>query len=140
MAIIKWDRRGFPAMFDEDFWPSFPKWEEISQTPSGMDIYETDDSVVVEAQVPGIEEKNVEVTLEGNILTIKAEQTENEEEKKKKKLVHKATKQTSFIYSTSLPRIVDGSKANAEIENGVVKITIPKSEAEKPKKLEIKKK
>ena len=140
MAIVKWNKFGFPSIFEDDLMQPWPHLQDLLESTNGIDIYETDDSVVVEAQVPGIEEKNVEVTLEGNILTIKAEQTENEEEKKKKKLVHKATKQTSFIYSTSLPRIVDGSKANAEIENGVVKITIPKSEAEKPKKLEIKKK
>ncbi len=140
MAIVKWNRWGLPSIFGDDLWSSFPRWEEITETPSGMDIYETDDSVVVEAQVPGIKEENLEVTLEGNILTIKAEQTETEEEKKKKKTVHKATRQTSFTYSTSLPRVVDAEKASAEIENGVVKVTIPKTEAEKPRKLEVKKK
>ncbi|GIW69381.1 MAG: hypothetical protein KatS3mg101_0128 [Patescibacteria group bacterium] len=140
MAIVKWNKWGLPSVFGDDFWPSFPRWEEITETPSGMDIYETDDAIVVEAQVPGIKEENLEVTLEGNILTIKAEQTESEEEKKKKKAVYKSTRQTSFTYSTSLPRVVDAEGASAEIENGVVKVTIPKTEAEKPRKLEIKKK
>lgn len=139
MAIIKWNRWGRPSIFEDDTWTLLPGWEEIAETSSGMDIYETDDSIIVEAQVPGIKEENLEVTLEGNILTIKAEQTESEEEKKKKKTVYRATRQTSFTYGTALPRVVNADRASAEIENGVVKVTIPKTEAEKPKKLEIKK-
>jgi HSP20 family protein len=54
--------------------------------------------------------------------------------------VYKSTRQTSFSYSTNLPRIVDPSKAEAEVEQGVLKITIPKSEEDKPKKIEVKKK
>lgn len=120
---------------DEDFWPS-----NLLDTDRGIDIYETDDSVVVEAQVPGIKEEDVQVTVEGNILTISAEHEEKEEEKDKKKTVYKSTRQTSFHYSTTLPRMVNAAKAEAEVEKGVVKVTIPKAEEEKPKKIVIKKK
>ena len=59
---------------------------------------------------------------------------------KKKKVVYKSSRQMSFHYSTSLPRRVDASRADAEVENGVVKVTIPKVEEEKPKKIVVKKK
>jgi len=138
MAIVKWNKWTpiYPSMFnDEDFWPS-----NLLDTDRGIDIYETDDSVVVEAQVPGIKEEDVQVTVEGNILTISAEHEEKEEEKDKKKTVYKSTRQTSFHYSTTLPRMVNAAKAEAEVEKGVVKVTIPKAEEEKPKKIVIKKK
>jgi len=138
MAIVKWNKFGplYPSIFnDEDFWPS-----NILQNDTGIDIYETNDSIVVEAQVPGIKEEDVEVMVEDNILTITAEHIEEEEEKDKKKVVYKSTKQTSFHYSTSLPRKVDASKAEAEVEKGIVKIIIPKVAEETAKKISVKKK
>lgn len=139
MAIVKWNRWGWPSVFEEDNWPSLSNWQEIQENPGGIDIYETDDAVVVEAQVPGIDENDVDVTVEGNIITISAKHEENKEEKDKKKTVYKCTRQTSFNYSTSLPRMVDSDKADAVVQNGVVKVTIPKLEEEKPKKISVKK-
>lgn len=149
MAIVRW--RGWnpgprrwgpmwPSFFDDEDMDSLMKWPELSSTGSGVDIYETDNDVVVEAQVPGIKEDDVEVTVEGNILTISAEAKEEDEQKEEKKTVYKSTRQMSFSYSTSLPRMVDASQAKAEVENGLVTVRIPKTEEEKPKKIEIKKK
>ena len=69
-----------------------------------------------------------------------SKEEENQEEKDKKKVVYKSSRQTSFSYSTSLPRMVDSTKAAAEVENGVVKVTVPKMEEEKPKKISVTKK
>jgi HSP20 family molecular chaperone IbpA len=138
MAIVKWNRWGAPAVFDEDNWLS--QWFDIAGTSTGLDIYETNDSIVVEAQVPGIKEENIEINIDGNVLTITATQKETEEQKSKKKAIYKSTRQTSFNYSTNLPRIVDPSKAEADLDQGILKITIPKSEKDKPKKIEVKKK
>ena len=138
MAIVKWNRWGMPTIFDDDKW--FSQWLDQDATTHGLDIFETDDSVVVEAQVPGIKEENIDINIEGNVLTIIARQEETEEQKNKKKTIYKSTRQTSFNYSTNLPRIVDSSKTEAEVQDGVLKITIPKSEEVKPKKIEIKKK
>ncbi len=137
MSIIKWNSN-FPMV-----WPSildeFDSWPQISNK-AVLDIYETDDSIVVEAPVPGIPEDKVDVTIEGNVLNISASYEETDEEKKKKKVVYKSSRQTSFNYSTSLPRMVRGSEATAVVDNGIVRVTIPKTEEEKPKRIEVKKK
>jgi HSP20 family protein len=141
MAIVKWRSRGpfWPSLMEDDFWSGWPSISDDTAL-SGMDIYETDNAVVVKAQVPGIKEENVKVTIEGNVLTISGEQKDTEEEKEAKKAVYKSTCQKSFHYSTSLPRAVDGNSAEAEVDNGVVTITVPKTEADRPKQIEIKKK
>lgn len=143
MSLIKYNRvfpTAWGSFFDDDsIVPSVLNWPDAT-TAQGIDMYETDNELIVEASVAGVPEKNVEVTVEGNILTIKADFEETKEEKDKKKVVYKSTRQSSFNYSTSLPRLVDGSKATAEVENGVVKVVIPKTEEEKPKKIEVKKK
>jgi HSP20 family protein len=138
MKIVKWNSNipsVWPSFFDDDL----VNWPNLSDS-NDLEVYETDDSVVVKAAVPGIPEKDVEVTVEGNILTINASYEESEEEKNEKKTIYKSSRRTSFNYSTSLPRTVDSTKANAEVENGVVKVIVPKTEEVKPKKIEVKKK
>lgn len=142
MAIVKWNRSWpsmWPSMFDDDNLPSLVNWPDTG-TGNGLNIYETDNDVVVEAQVPGIPEDKVEVSVEGGVLSISGSYEETEEEKDKKKVVYKNTRQTSFNYTTSLPRLVDANKAAATVDNGVVKVTIPKVEEEKPKKILVSKK
>lgn len=138
MKLVKWSNMQpvWPSFFDEEDWPFN---SNFTNSNNGIDIYETDESVVVEAMVPGIPEDKINVTIEGNVLNITANYEEKEEDSDKKKM-YKKSRQTSFSYSTSLPRMVDGSKADAEVENGIVKIVVPKTEQEKPKRIEIKSK
>lgn len=140
MAIVKWNRLGWPAIFDDENWPTLSNWPDFSDITKGIDMYETDDAVVIEAQVPGIKEENVDVSIEGNVLTIKASQEQTQEDKDKKKTVYRSSRQTSFNYSTTLPRMVDADKAEAVVENGLIKISIPKSDEEKPRKIKVTKK
>jgi HSP20 family protein len=139
MALVKWRSPFdtiFPSLVDDSWLTNLP---DLSSA-SGLNIYETDNDVVVEAAVPGIPEDRVYVSVEGNVLTISASFEETDEQKNKKKVVYRSNRQSSFSYSTSLPRMVDAVRAEAEVENGVVKVTIPKLEEEKPKRIEVKKK
>lgn len=137
MALIKWKSQYpvWPSFFDDDV----VRWPDLSDS-SQMDVYETEDAVVVEAAVPGVSEDKVEVTVEGNILTITASHDETQEEKDKKKVVYKSSRQTSFTYSTSLPRTVQASKAEAEVQDGIVRVTVPKTDEDLPKKISVKRK
>lgn len=139
MALVKWRSPFdtiFPSLVDDSWLTNLP---DLSSA-SGLNIYETDNDVVVEAAVPGIPEDRVYVSVEGNVLTISSSFEETDEQKNKKKVVYRSNRQSSFSYSTSLPRMVDAVRAEAEVENGVVKVTIPKLEEEKPKRIEVKKK
>ncbi len=136
MAIVKWNRWG-PSLWDEDLWPTFnSNWDNFPQS-SGLDIYEKDDFVVVEAQIPGIPEDKVEIFWEGNVLTIEASMEETDEQKEAKKAVYKETRQRSFHYSVNLPRGVNADRADAEVTDGVLKVTIPVAEEEKRKRIEV---
>lgn len=137
MNLIKYNKRFpvWPSILDDDFF----NWPELSDSTQ-MDVYETEDAVVVEAAVPGVPEDMVEVTVDDNVLTIAATFEETEEEKQKKKTIYKSSRQTSFNYSTSLPRNVNSAEAVAEVENGLVRITVPKAKEALPKKIEVTKK
>lgn len=135
MAIVRWEP------FSLRPWNRFPLWEDGEWGLEGSDslnLYETDNDIVAEANVPGIPEKDIEVNVEGGVLTIRGEMKQEDEEKEKGKQYYKKMERRSFHYATTLPRAIKAEQALAEIENGVVKVTIPKAEAEKPKRIEVK--
>ena len=132
MAITRWR----PTLTS---WPSI--WEdwglEEATEQGGLDIYETEDEIVVEAPVPGISKEDVDVTIEGGVIRIKAETEETAEEGQEKKYYQKRAKR-SFYYTASLPSRGKWDEAEAEIKDGVVHVNVPKKEEEKSKKIEVK--
>ncbi len=104
-----------------------------------IDIKEKKDSVVVKAELPGVAEEDIEVEITENIMTISGEKME-EKETEKEGYYYKESHSGSFTRSFSLPSEVSAEKAEADMKNGVLTITIPKVEAKKPKKVTIKKK
>jgi HSP20 family protein len=104
-----------------------------------MDVYEEDDKVIVKLKVPGFDEKNVEISVEGNTLTVSGTaETVEEDENKKKKYYRKEIRTQSFSRSITLPSGVEAEKASAHFKNGMLNLELPKTEAAKPKRIEIK--
>lgn len=101
-----------------------------------VDIFEDDRNITLQAEIPGLTEKDLDVRMENNILTISGERKlENEE---KKEHFHRIERQYGrFIRSFTLPGSVDPDSINAEFENGVLKIIIAKREEAKPKQIRI---
>lgn len=125
MAIIRWDPFGLRPRFH---WPEEWEWPETSR---GLKVHETEKNIVAEAVVAGVPAENVEVNIEDGVLTIKAEA---KEEEKKKKSARFAAYQ--YYYTAALAG-GQWNKAKAEIEDGVVTVTIPKAEAAKPRKIKV---
>ena len=102
-----------------------------------IDMYEEDDKVVVKLKAPGFNEKNVDITVEDNSLTITGT-AEEEKEDKNKKYYRKEITHRSFTRTVSLPTKVVADQAKAEFKNGILEIELPKAEESKPKKVQIK--
>lgn len=102
-----------------------------------IDIKETKDSIVVKAELPGIEEDKVDVEIMDNVMTISGEK-EAEKEEKGEGFYYKESHSGSFQRSFTLPTDVKAEQAEAEMKNGVLSITIPKVEEKKAKKISIK--
>ncbi|HZZ99633.1 MAG TPA: Hsp20/alpha crystallin family protein [Candidatus Paceibacterota bacterium] len=118
---------------DEDFF--LPAVRRTFGPP--MDISQTADDVIVELQIPKMDPKNVHVRVENGVLTIEGKSEETEEEKDKN-YIRREIRSGSFRRMVSLPSDVQADQAAAHYENGVLKITMPKSEHTKPKDIEIK--
>jgi len=102
-----------------------------------VDVVETDDTVVVKAELPGMEPKDVDISVSGDKLTIKGER-KAEKEEKGKTFYRMERCYGSFCRTVELPVSVEADKAKADYKNGVLEITLPKTEQVKAKKIPIK--
>jgi HSP20 family protein len=145
MAIIKWDpfrdivtlRDRMNRLFED---MTTLRGEEkdfaASSWAPAVDIYETENEVVLTAEIPGVDEKGIEIKVEDNTLTLKGERKFEKETKEEN--YHRIERAYgSFSRSFSLPTYVDLDKIEAEHENGVLKIRMPKKPDLKPRKVKI---
>lgn len=115
----------------EEWLPGFPTYAALS----GLSISEDDKNVYVEAAVPGVDPKDVDVTFHNGVLWIKGKASEEEE--KKKKYYRKAT--SSFSYRVAIPADVDEkTQPQAQCGKGIMKVTFAKSLKTQPKKIAVK--
>ena len=132
----------FESYFEEFDVPRLPGlWrgdEGLSTLTPSFEVAETDDEVKVTAELPGMEEKDIEVTLENNILTVKGEKKEEREEKKKD-CYFTERRYGHFQRMLPLPSNVQEEKVRAKFKKGVLSITLPKSEEarKKGRKIEV---
>lgn len=134
MSIIRWRPMLDPfSDFDKFF-------EEWGGGPQGfvpaLDVYQDNDSVIVETPLPGIDPDKVNISVENDVLTIEGE-TSKKSEVDEKNYYRKEVRTGSFHRAVALPASVAGERANAEYKNGMLKITIPKEERAKPKQIKI---
>jgi len=101
-----------------------------------MDVVESEDHLVISAELPGMSKDAVKITIENGVLTLSGEKKYEQVEEHKD--FHSMERRFgSFHRSVTLPRQLDADKAEASFENGVLTIRIPRSEEAKPKQLEI---
>ena len=128
----------FARFFDEALEP-FGAREDRMSTRSWappVDIKETPDSLVLSAELPGIDKKDVHINIEENVLTISGERSFSRDEKKED--YHRIERvYGSFSRSFTLPRNVKLDAVKANFDNGVLTVTIPKAEESKPRKIAI---
>ena len=139
MSFIKWDplcelntlpaRRGFLGR----------DWEApLSKTlwnPS-VDIFENDNEVVVTAELPGMNAKDIDLRLENNVLTLRGER--HFEKETKEENYHRIEREYgTFTRSFALPTAVNGDKVTAEYKDGILKVVLPKNEERKPKAIKV---
>jgi HSP20 family protein len=101
-----------------------------------VDVEETEKEILVKADLPGIDPKAIEISIENGILTIRGEKKEEKEEKKKN--YHRIERFTGMFYrQISLPSGVDAEKVTATNANGVVTVSIPKKPEAQPKRIAV---
>jgi HSP20 family protein len=101
-----------------------------------VDVYDTDNTVVIKAELPGIDKKDLSIDVNGRVLTLKGERS-GDNEVKEEKYYRKERFHGKFERSFTLPDDTDPEKIQAEFKDGVLKIEVPKPEEKKPKQITV---
>lgn len=142
--LIRWEpfrdmltlRQAMDRLFEDSFVRpaglAAPVMSEVA-----LDMYETDSDVVIKAELPGVKPEEVDVSITEDVLTIKGEHKEEKEEKEPN-YYRRELRYGSFSRSVRLPAAVNTDKAEAEFENGLLTLTVPKAEEVKPRQIKVK--
>jgi HSP20 family protein len=145
MAIVRWEpfsnlltaQRDFDRLFKEAFNPFVSEGDLSTRTwAPPVDIYENENDIVLKAELPGIDPKDVEVKVEDNTLYLKGERKFEKEVKNES--YHRVERSYgSFARSFSLPNSISTDKVKAEFKDGLLTLTLPKREEAKPRTVKI---
>jgi HSP20 family protein len=144
MAIVRWSpfrdvvglRDEMDRLFDNFFTRSGEQGTFDTPWAPIVDIYETKESVIIDAELPGMKQSDIEVNVTDNMLTIKGEKKQ-EKDTKEENFYRVERIYGSFSRSFTLPVGVHADKIKAVYKDGVLKITLPKAEEVKPKQIPI---
>jgi len=123
--------------FFEEFFKDVPFTQESRENwMPAVDILEKEGNLILRAELPGMTEKQIDIKLEGNTLTLKGERKMENEDKKSN--YHRIESfYGSFTRSFRLPDTVDAEKINAEYKNGVLTVTIPQKPEVRPREIPV---
>ncbi len=144
-SIVRWEpfrdmmavRDAMDRMLEERFVrPPLPfgPWSEGTLP---VDMYETDENIVVKTGIPGANAEEIEVSVTGDTLTIKAE-TKEEKEIQRENYLRRERRVGSYCRSVTLPGGLETEKASADYTDGVLTLSFPKAEEIKPKTIQVK--
>ena len=141
--LIRWEparemmtlREAMDRLFDDAF--TRPLSIRDGWSVPAIDMYQTDDEIVVKAALPGIKTDEVQINITGEVLTLKGEMKHEEDKKEKAWHIHEQ-RYGSFERSVVLPTDVVADKAKAEFDNGILTITLPKADEVKPRTITVK--
>jgi HSP20 family protein len=129
-------REAMDRLFDDAFTRPINLRDGGLSAPA-VDMYQTDDEVVVKVALPGFTADEVQINFTGDVLTLRGEM-KHEDEKKDKAWHIREHRWSTFERSIAVPTAVRADQANADFENGILTITLPKAEEVKPKTISVK--
>ncbi|HLA76089.1 MAG TPA: Hsp20/alpha crystallin family protein [Vicinamibacteria bacterium] len=148
MTIVRWEPfRGLTSLqdrmnrlFEESFrglpGPAEEDWALGGAWAPPVDIYEHEGNIVLKAELPGVDPKDVDVRLENNVLTLRGERKFGGEVTREN--YHRVERSYgNFSRSFTLPSVVDQQHIKADFKDGVLQVTLPKREEAKPKQIQI---
>ena len=118
----------------DNFFTDMPVWN--ARTPA-VDVREAEDEYLMEAELPGLTDKDIELNIEDNILTLSSKKEQNKEEKENGYLIRERRKH-EFARTFVLPKDVDREKIKGEFKDGLLVVSIPKKPEAKPRKIDVK--
>ena len=130
-------RNEMDRLYDRFFdWRPFQRFSEEGEWLPSLDVSETSKEIVVKAELPGLEPKDIDVSLDGNVLTLRGERRQEKEENDES--FHRVERSYgTFSRSVRLPAEVDQTQIKATYKRGVLKIRLPKSKKAEGRRIEV---
>ena len=143
MSMIRWEpfdemmsmRESMDRLF-EDFFSRRPRQAGPLVWQPAVEIWETDTDIMVKAELPGIDPKNVEVNVTGDVLTIKGE-AKTAQEEKRRNYYRRELRYGAFQRAIALPIEVKGDEAKATFRHGILEVKVPKAERVRPRSVKV---
>jgi len=144
-SLVRWEpmedlvslRDAMERMFEESFIRPLAPFGLWAEGTLGVDMYETDDRVVVRTAIPGVKGEDINISIAGDTLSIKAE-SKAEEEVKRENYLRRERRHGAYRRSVALPGGLKTDKAVADLSDGILTLTFPKAEEVKPRTIKIK--
>jgi HSP20 family protein len=144
--LVRWDpfgemwslRQAMDRLFEDAFvrpWGATPQGEG-GVSALALDMYETGDDLVVTASVPGVRPEDIDITIQGDVLTIKG-QSESEQKTDQTNYHLHERRYGRFFRQVALPHAVKSDSADASFENGILRLRLPKAEEAKERKIQV---
>ena len=135
--IEDWAQR-FEDFFNRPFLPAMRRFfpSEVGVWSPSINVMEKNDRYIIKAELPGVNEEDVEVSVSGDMLTISGEKREEKEEERKG-YYYSESSYGSFSRSVTVPSTVDTNKIEADFDKGVLEIILPKTAEIQPKKIKV---
>jgi HSP20 family protein len=144
MDLIKWDpRRSLTKSFFDDFFDTFDtpsrgrrNWLDGGLLAPAVDLIDKEDTLLAKVELPGVDKKDVKLSITDNNLTIQGEM-KKDEETKKENYYYRERAYGNYSRTISLPSEIDKDNIKAKFKNGILEITMPKKSEVKPKEISI---
>jgi HSP20 family protein len=130
-------REAMNRLFEESFLRPGAFGSEEGGLNTPVDVYETDSDIVLKAAVPGVKPEDLDITITGDVLTIKGEFKEEQQQEQKRTYIRQERRYGSFSRTLTLPTAIDSNNVKASFENGVLSLEMPKKQDVKPKSVKI---
>jgi HSP20 family protein len=130
-------REAMDRLLEDSFVRPGAGWLAPEAESLAVDMYETDDAVVVKSALPGVKPEDVEISITGETLTIRGE-TKEEKEVEEENYIRREHRYGSFSRSLSIPTAVVTDDAEAQMEDGILTLRLPKAEEVRPKAIKVK--
>lgn len=136
----RWFHGAMPQSWMHPFRRSWMEWPGVESAFENrmlnVDVVDREKEILVRAELPGVEKDNIDISLDGQQITIKAS-SQQEEEKEDGDYYHHEINRGEFRRSFALPAKVDGDKAKSTFKDGVIEMILPKSEPSKRRKIKV---
>jgi HSP20 family protein len=144
MTIERWDpfgemltlRDAMNRLIEESFVRPSPALSTSARMGVPIDLRETEDQYILEASIPGVQPEDIDITVQGNQLTIQAEQKQ-EQENKGERYLYRERRYGRFQRTLTLPTNVQADQVQCELKNGQLTVSLPKAEEARPRRIQI---